>query len=205
MDLYNTRVFGQCVPSSCPGPSPQVRRCPYVYDRSLGLEYGPTRKIWTHDANEGVRKEIGRGGRVSFTSNFGKNYFLSPAMLRCVVLNVAIVWSELFKPITRRSLSVLSIASVIVVVSVPMQGILPVFFFFYKEAPFMITPPLFFSCERSGMCAIGECCRRVAIFISVYSHYSGFLKDLFTMGLKYSPIFTTRTFASIHAKILRVT
>ena len=62
--------------------------------------------------------------------------------------NVAICFTEMlrsfgrsFKPITRRSLSVLSIAFVFVV-SVPVQGILPVFscVLFYEEAPFMITP-----------------------------------------------------------------
>ena len=63
--------------------------------------------------------------------------------------NVAICYIEMlqsfgrsFKPITRRSWSVLSIAFVFVV-SVPVQGILPVFscVLFYEEAPFMITPP----------------------------------------------------------------
>ena len=44
----------------------------------------------------------------------------------CIELLQSFGWS--FKPIARRSLSVLSIAFVIVVVSVPVQGILPVFF-----------------------------------------------------------------------------
>ena len=63
--------------------------------------------------------------------------------------NVAICFTEMlrsfgrsFKPITRRSLSVLSIAFVFVVLFVPVQGILPVFscVLSYEEAPFMITP-----------------------------------------------------------------
>ena len=41
----------------------------------LGLEYGPKRNIWIDDANKEERKEIERKGRLSFTFNFGRNFF----------------------------------------------------------------------------------------------------------------------------------
>ena len=163
-------------------PSPQVLRCPYVYGCALGLEYGPTWKTCTHDANEEERKDIGRGGRVSFTSNFGRTFFCRRQCCDMLHWNVAVVCRS-FKPITRRSLSVLSITFVIVVVSVPVQGI-----FFMKKHTFEAarhnrTNQASSFVQEIGY--VGDCVpqlRRVAIFISVSFHYNGFLEDLCTMG-----------------------
>ena len=182
-------------------PSPQVLRCPYVYGCALGLEYGPTWKTCTHDANEEERKDIGRGGRVSFTSNFGRTFFCRRQCCDMLHWNVAVVCRS-FKPITRRSLSVLSITFVIVVVSVPVQGI-----FFMKKHTSWLGFLLFWGgktqqdqssakfCSGDRVCwrlraSVTPCCD---FYLRVFSLQWVFGRFLYN-GFKYSRIFTTVTF-----------
>ena len=86
--IQHSRFLALCIFSGnkISAPSPQVWRCPYAYDCALGLEYDPTRKIWTHDANEIERKEIRDGWKSFIHFKFRQDFFLSPTMLRYVAL-----------------------------------------------------------------------------------------------------------------------